>query len=146
MIVNITQNIALQGNMSSSICRGFCSYQLHHTAYYYMFKHVIAFLVLLIFQERFFKKSLMSLCALFRLKVELCHAKTCTADLRLCFRYADCTLYLLPKTNASLKQFPVPVQPCLCLTWSETPKLSLSRRGSFISSVSVSSYIVVSIF
>ena len=45
MIVNITQNIALQGNMSCSIRRSLYSYQLHHTAYYYMFKHVIAFLV-----------------------------------------------------------------------------------------------------
>ena len=45
MIVKITQNIALQGNMSCSILRSLYSYQLHHTAYYYMFKHVIAFLV-----------------------------------------------------------------------------------------------------
>ena len=46
MIVKITQNIALQGNMSCSILRSLFSYQLHHTAYYYMLKHVIAFLVL----------------------------------------------------------------------------------------------------
>ena len=46
MIVKITQNIALQGNMSCSILRSLYSYQLHHTAYYYMLKHVIAFLVI----------------------------------------------------------------------------------------------------
>ena len=48
MIVKITQNIALQGNMSCSILRSLYSYQLHHTAYYYMLNHVIAFLVCLV--------------------------------------------------------------------------------------------------
>ena len=47
MIGKITQNIALKGNMSCSILRSLYSYQLHHTAYYYMFKHVIAFLVII---------------------------------------------------------------------------------------------------
>ena len=51
MIVKITQNIALQGNMSCSILRSLFSYQLHHTAYYYMLKHVIAFLVLFVWVE-----------------------------------------------------------------------------------------------
>ena len=50
MIVKIAQNIGLQGNMSCSILRSLYSYQLHHTAYYYMFKHVIAFLVTPIFK------------------------------------------------------------------------------------------------
>ena len=41
------------------------------------------------------------------------------ADQRLCFRYTDSTILLLPKFEiSSLQPSPVAVQPC----WSETPK------------------------
>ena len=47
----------------------------------------------------------------------------CTADQRLCFRYTDSTIPLLPKPEiSSLYQSSVVVQSCLCQTWSETPK------------------------
>ena len=45
------------------------------------------------------------------------------ADQRLCFRYIDSTIPLLPKYEiSSLKLSSVAVQPGLCRTWSETPK------------------------
>ena len=45
------------------------------------------------------------------------------ADQRLCFRYTDSTIYLLPKYEiSSLQPSSVAVQPGLCRTWSETPK------------------------
>ena len=45
------------------------------------------------------------------------------ADQRLCFRYTDCTIHLLPKSEiSSLYPSHVAVQPGLCGTWSETPK------------------------
>ena len=45
------------------------------------------------------------------------------ADQRLCFRYADSTIPLLPKSEiSSLYLSSVAVQPGLCRTWSETPK------------------------
>ena len=45
------------------------------------------------------------------------------ADQRLCFRYTDSTISLLPKYEiSSLQPFSVAVQPDLCGTWSETPK------------------------
>ena len=45
------------------------------------------------------------------------------ADQRLCFRYTDSTIPLLPKSeNSSLLPSSVAVQPGLCGTWSETPK------------------------
>ena len=45
------------------------------------------------------------------------------ADLRLCFRYTDSTIPLLPKSEiSSLWPFSVAVQPGLCRTWSETLK------------------------
>ena len=45
------------------------------------------------------------------------------ADQRLCFRYMDNTIPLLPKSEiSSLWLSPVAVQPGLCQTWSETPK------------------------
>ena len=47
----------------------------------------------------------------------------CAADQRLCFRYTDSTIPLLPKSeNSSLQPSLVAVQPGLCWTWSETPK------------------------
>ena len=45
------------------------------------------------------------------------------ADQRLCFRYTDSTIPLLPKSKiSSLWQSSVAVQPGLCGTWSETLK------------------------
>ena len=45
------------------------------------------------------------------------------ADQRLCFRYTDSTIPLLPKSEiSSLYPSSVAVQPGLCGTWSETPK------------------------
>ena len=45
------------------------------------------------------------------------------ADQRLCFRYMDSTISLLPKFQiSSLQPSSVAVQPGLCGTWSETPK------------------------
>ena len=45
------------------------------------------------------------------------------ADQRLCFRYSDSTIPLLPKSEIpSLQPSCVAVQPGLCGTWSETPK------------------------
>ena len=45
------------------------------------------------------------------------------ADQRLCFRYTDSTIPLLPNSEIScLSPSSVAVQPGLCWTWSETPK------------------------
>ena len=45
------------------------------------------------------------------------------ADQRLCFRYIDSTVPLLPIYEiSSLQPSSVAVQPGLCGTWSETPK------------------------
>ena len=45
------------------------------------------------------------------------------ADQRLCFRYKDSTIPLLPKSEiSSLYLSSVAVQPGFCRTWSETPK------------------------
>ena len=45
------------------------------------------------------------------------------ADQRLCFRYKDSTIPLLPKSEiSSLYPSSVAVQPGLCRTWSETLK------------------------
>ena len=45
------------------------------------------------------------------------------ADQRLCFRYTDSTIPLLPKSEISILYLSsVAVQPGLCWTWSETPK------------------------
>ena len=47
----------------------------------------------------------------------------CAADQRLCFRYTDSTIPLLPKSQiSSLQPSSVAVQPGLCRTWSETLK------------------------
>ena len=45
------------------------------------------------------------------------------ADQRLCFRFTDSTISLLPKYEiSSLEPSSVAVQPGLCGAWSETPK------------------------
>ena len=50
------------------------------------------------------------------------------ADQRLCFRYSDSAFPLLPKSEiSSLWSSYVVVQPCLCRTWSETPKTGFLR-------------------
>ena len=52
------------------------------------------------------------------------------ADQRLCFRYSDSTIPLLPKSEiSSLYPSPVAVQPGLCGTWSETPKTGSYKSG-----------------
>ena len=50
------------------------------------------------------------------------------ADQRLCFRYKDSTIPLLPKSEiSSIKLTSVTVQPGLCQTWSEFPKTGFLR-------------------
>ena len=65
----------------------------------------------------------------------------CAADKGLCFRYTDCTIPLLPKSEiSSLLPSSVVVQPGLCQTWSENPKtgfltkrlISCSHRCNFM--------------
>ena len=52
----------------------------------------------------------------------------CAADQRLCFRYTDRTIPLLPKSEiSSLWPSSVAVQPGVCRTWSETPKTGFLR-------------------
>ena len=47
------------------------------------------------------------------------------ADQRLCFRYMDSTVPLIPKSEiSSLQPSSVVVKPPFCRTWSETPKTS----------------------
>ena len=56
----------------------------------------------------------------------------CTAYQRLCFRYTDSTIPLLPKSEiSSIYTYSVVVQPGLCQTWSETPKTGFltTRQG-----------------
>ena len=54
------------------------------------------------------------------------------ADQRVCFRYTDSTMPLLPKSEiSSLYPFSVAVEPGLCGTWSETRRPVFSQRGSF---------------
>ena len=52
------------------------------------------------------------------------------ADQRLCFRFTDSTIHLLPKYEiSSIWPSCVVVQPGLCGNWSETPKTGfLTRR------------------
>ena len=67
------------------------------------------------------------------------------ADQRLCFRYTDSTIPLLPKSEiSSLLPSSVTVQPGLCQTWSETPKTDFltTRPKSEISSLFPSSVTV----
>ena len=53
------------------------------------------------------------------------------ADQRLCFRYSDSIIPLLPKSEiSSFLPSCVVVQPGLCRTWSETPRTGFSERGS----------------
>ena len=55
------------------------------------------------------------------------------ADQRLCFRYTDSTIPLLPKSKIlSLYPSSVAVQPGLCRTWSETLKIGFLTTASFV--------------
>ena len=50
------------------------------------------------------------------------------ADQRLCFRYTDSSIPLLPKSEiSSLYSSSVAVRPGLCRTWSEIPKTGFLR-------------------
>ena len=62
------------------------------------------------------------------------------ADQRLCFRYLDSTIPLLPKYKiSSLPSSPVAIQPGLCQTWSESTLLVFSCHGSNDLSANLSS-------
>ena len=55
------------------------------------------------------------------------------ADQRLCFRYIDSTIPLVPKYEISILQpSSVVVQPGLCRTWSETPEDRFSHNEAHI--------------
>ena len=55
-------------------------------------------------------------------KLAFCIRENKDADQRLCFRYTDSSIPLLPKSEISSLQPSLAVQPGLCQTWSETPK------------------------
>ena len=56
------------------------------------------------------------------------------ADQRLCFRYTDITIPLLPKSEISkLQPCSEAVQPGLCRTKSDTPKIGFSHNEAHIS-------------
>ena len=55
------------------------------------------------------------------------------ADQRLCFRYTDKTIPLLPKSEiSSLLPFSTAVQPGLCRTWSGNPEDRFSHNEAQI--------------
>ena len=60
------------------------------------------------------------------------------ADQRLCFRYTDSTIPLLPKSEiSSLWPSSLAVQPGLWWTWSETPKTGfLTTRLKYVMAIS----------
>ena len=60
------------------------------------------------------------------------------ADRRLCFRYTNSAISLLPKYEiSSLQPSSVAVQPGLCQTWSETLKTGFLRMRLIYSYFSV---------
>ena len=60
------------------------------------------------------------------------------ADQRLCFRYSDSTIPLLPKFEiSSFYPASVAVQPGLCRTCSETTLLVFPRDGSNVNSFAI---------
>ena len=67
------------------------------------------------------------------------HHSHCEADQRLCFRYMDTTIPLLPKSeSSSIYPSSVDAQRRLCRTWSETPETGFLCRGSYHSQQSMS--------
>ena len=55
------------------------------------------------------------------------------AEQRLCFRFKDSTILLLPKSEISrLEPSSMAVQPGLCRTWSEIPKTGFSQNKAHI--------------
>ena len=53
----------------------------------------------------------------------------CAADQHVCLCYIDSTFTLLPKSEISrLLPSSVAVQPCLCLTWWETPNTGFLKK------------------
>ena len=59
------------------------------------------------------------------------------ADQRLCFRYTDSTIPLLPLSEiSSLLPSSVAVQPGLCRTWSELPKTGFLTTKLNLNSIS----------
>ena len=63
------------------------------------------------------------------------------ADQRLCFRYKNSTIPLLPKSEISrLYPSSVAVQPGLCRTWSETPKTGFLRTRLNYGQFSIKTY------
>ena len=66
---------------------------------------------------------------------QLCSNRT--ANQRLCFRYIDSTIPLLPKSETSSPcSSSVVAQPGLCWTWSKTPKTGFSHVVAQMSSLS----------
>ena len=55
-------------------------------------------------------------------KPDFCICENKDADQRLCFRYTDSTIPLLPKYEITSVLASVTVQPGLCGTWAETSK------------------------
>ena len=65
------------------------------------------------------------------------------ADQRLCFRYIDSTIPLLPKSEiSSLYPYSVIAQPDLCGTWSETPKTGFFRTRLIFTAVKMAVYCI----
>ena len=68
------------------------------------------------------------------------------ADQRLCFRYSDSTIPLLPlSVIPSLQPSSVAVQPGLCRTWSETPKTGFLRTRLVLSCLQRTSKALISL-
>ena len=62
--------------------------------------------------------------------------RNCAADQRLCFRYMESTIPILPKSEiSSLQQSSVVVQPGLCRTWSKPPKTGFLKTRLIVSEV-----------
>ena len=69
------------------------------------------------------------------------------ADQRLCFRYTDSTIPLLPKSEiSSLYPSSVAVQPGLCRTWSETPKTGFLTTRLIFRAIIILSNFMAAIF
>ena len=68
----------------------------------------------------------------FMSKPAFCTCKKRAADQHLSFHYIDSMITLLPKSVlSSLYPSSMVPQPCLCPTWSETPKTVFKWPGSY---------------